>query len=86
MPTRKQMDLPVLRQEHYFSYETHLSQQIFHLQLKYYMDDQHKEQSFQDPQNGSTYDRFVRDSLKSRMLRRNSLTEHTEQRIYKCSK
>ena len=50
-------DLPILRQDHYFNYETHLSQQIFLLQLKYYMDDQQKEQSSQDPQNGSTYDR-----------------------------
>ena len=38
MPTRKLMDLPMLKQEHYFSYETHLSQQIFLLQLKYFMD------------------------------------------------
>ena len=43
------MDLPMLKQEHYFSYETHLSWQIFLLQLKYFMDDQHKEQSFLDP-------------------------------------
>ena len=42
------MGLQMLKQEHYFSYETPLSQQIFLLQLKYFMDDQHKEQSFQD--------------------------------------
>ena len=29
MPTRKLIDLPMLKQEHYFSYETSLSQQIF---------------------------------------------------------
>ena len=75
-PTRKLMDLQMLKQEHYFSYETPLSQQIFLLLLKFFMDDQHKEQSFQDPQNWSTYVRFGRDSLKYRTHRRNSLTEH----------
>ena len=49
MSTRKLMDLQTLKQEHYFSNETPLSWQIFLLQLKYFMDDQHKEQSFQDP-------------------------------------
>ena len=86
MPTRKLMDLPMLKLEHYFSYKTPLSQQIFLLQLKYFMDDQHKEQSFQDPQNTSTYIRFGRDSSKFKTHRRNSLTGHTEQRIYECSR
>ena len=86
IPTKKLMDLPMLKQEHYFSYETHLSWQVFLLQLKYFMDDQHKEQSFQDPQKGSTYNRFITDSLKFKTLRRNSSTEHTEQRIYECSR
>ena len=86
MPTRKLMDLPMLKQEHYFSYKTHLSWQIFLLQLKYFMDDQHKEQSFQDPQNRSTYIRFGKNSLKYKTHRGHSLTEHTEQRIYECSK
>ena len=59
MPTRKLMDLPMVKQEHYFSYETPLSQQIFLLQPKYFMDDQHKEQSFWDPESRSTYVRFM---------------------------
>ena len=85
-PTRKLMDLQMLKQEHYFSYETPLSWQIFLLPLKFFMDNQHKEQSFQDPQSRSTYIRFGRDSLKYRTHRRSSSTEHTEQRIYECSK
>ena len=84
MPTRKLMDLWMLKQEHYFSHETSLSQQMFLLQPKYFMNDSHKEQSFQDPQNWSTYIRFSRDSLKYRTHRRNSLTKPMEQRIYEC--
>ena len=68
------------------SYGTPLSLQIFLLQLKYFMDDHHNEQSFQDPQSWLTYIRFVRDSLKYRTHRRDSSTEHTEQRIYECLK
>ena len=69
-----------------FSIETPLSWKIFLLQLKFFMDDQHKVQSFQDPQNRSTYIRFGRDSLKFKTHRRNSLPGHTEQRIYEWSK
>ena len=43
MPTRKLMDLPMLRLQHYFSYVTHPSWQIFHPQQKFYMDVLHKE-------------------------------------------
>ena len=76
MPTRKLMDLQMLKQEHYFSYETPLSWQIFLLQLKYFMDDQHKEQSFQDPQNQSTYIRLAETHWN---------TEHTEGTVWQST-
>ena len=41
---------------------------------------------FKISQSRSTYIIFGRDSLKYRTHRRNSSTEHTEQRIYECSK
>ena len=62
------------------------SQQIFLLQLRYFMDILHKEQSFQDHPNQSAYVRFSRDSLKFRIDRRNSLTKPTELRIYEFSR
>ena len=40
------MDLQMLMQEHHFSYKTPLSWQISLLPLNFFMDDQHKEQSF----------------------------------------
>ena len=58
MPTRKLMDLPMLRLKHYFSYLIHPSWQIFHPQQKFYMDVLHKEQFFQDHPNVSIYPRF----------------------------
>ena len=62
------------------------SQQIFLPQLKYFMDTLHKEQSFQDQPNQSTYVRFGRDSLKFKIYKRNSLTKPIEPRIYAFSR
>ena len=50
------------------------------------MDILHKEQSFQDHPNQSTYIRFGRDSLKFKMDRKNNLTKPTELRIYEFSR
>ena len=86
MPIRKQMDLPMLLLEYYCSYETHPSWQIYPLQLRYYMEDQHKDQSFQDHWNGSTYNRSSRNWSKFRTNRKNGLAGHTEQKTYKCSR
>ena len=86
MPTRKLMDLPMLRLEHYFSYMIHLSQQIFHPQQKFYMDVLHKEQFFQDHPNMSIYPRFSRNSSNFRKNRKKTLTKPTELRIYTFSR
>ena len=73
---------PMLRLEHYFSYVTHPSWQIFHPQQRFYMDVLHKEQFFQDHQNVSIYTRFSRDSPNFKKNRRKTLTEPTEPKIY----
>ena len=61
--TRKWMDPPVLRLEHYFSYMTHPSWQTSHPQQRFYMVILLKEQFFQDHQKESIYVRSGRDSL-----------------------
>ena len=63
MPTRKLMVLPMLKLEHYFSYVTHPSHQIFPPQQKFYMD--------QDHQNVSIYPRFGRNSFNFRENKEN---------------
>ena len=85
MPTRKLMAPPMLRLEHYFSYVTHPSQQIFHLQQRFYMAVLHKEQFFQDHQNVSIYVRFGRDSSNFKKDRRKTSTKPTEPKIYVSS-
>ena len=77
---------PMLRLEHYFSYVTHPSWQIFHPQQRFYMDALHKEQFFQDHQNVSIYIRFGRDSSNFKKNRRKTLTKSTEPKIYVSSK
>ena len=86
MPTRKLMDLPMLRLKHYFSYMIHPSWQIFLPQQKFYMDILHKEQFFQDHQNVSIYPRFGRNSSNFRKNRKKTLTKPTELRIYVFSR
>ena len=86
MPTRKLMDHPMLRPEHYFSYVTPQFWLNFHPEMRYIMDALHKEQFFQDHQNLSTYIRFGRNSSKFRISRRKTLTKPTELRIYKFSR
>ena len=61
MPTRRWMDPPMLRLEHYSSYVTHLSQQTSHPQQRFYMVAQLKAQSFQDHPRESIYIRSGKD-------------------------
>ena len=77
---------PMLWLEHYCSYMTLPSWQIYLSSLNTTWMTRHKEQFFQDPQNISTYNRSGRDWSKFRTNRKSTLTGHTEQRIYKCSR
>ena len=86
MLTRKQMDPPMLRLEHYFSYITHPSWQTSHPQQRLYMVILLKEQSFQDHQKVSIYVRFKRNSSNFKKNRRKTLTKPTEPNIYVFSK
>ena len=86
MPTRKLMDLPMLKLEHYFSYVTHPSWQIFHPKQRFYMDILHKEQFFQDHQNVSIYPRFSKNSSNFKKNRRKTSTKLTEPKIYVSSR
>ena len=81
MPTRRWMDPPVLRLEHYSSYVTHLSQQTSHPQQRSYMVVQLKAQSFQDHPRGSTYVRSGKDWLNSKRSRKKTSTEPIEPKI-----
>ena len=86
MLTRKWMDPPMLRLEHYSSYVTHPSWQTSHPQQRFYMVTLLKEQFCQDHSKESIYIRSGRDSLNFKKNRKNTLTKPTEPKIYAFSK
>ena len=86
MPTRKLMDPQMLRQEHYFSYKTPPSWQIFLLQLRYFMDVPHKEQSLSRPSKPINIHQIWQRLIEIQDRQKEQLTKPTELRIYEFSR
>ena len=83
--TGKLMDPQMLRQEHYSRYETPLSWSDLLLQLKYFMDDLHKEQSFQDPRKPINIHQIQQRLIEIQNTQKEQFEKvHAEQRIYEC--